>query len=110
MQTATGQPGRDARSGDVPAVRTWVPRLGIAAWSFVGFVVAAIIVVVALAAVSEIVLPLTFVRTRVAPRVGLPGLTDRLPCLCNLLTGLTQVIGPLAHVDAGRQSRRYVSS
>ena len=26
-----GGAGRDARSGDVPAVQTWVPRLGIAA-------------------------------------------------------------------------------
>ena len=37
-----------------------VPKLGILAWSFVGFVVATIIVVTALAAVSEIVLPLIF--------------------------------------------------
>ena len=35
-------------------------QVGVWAWSFVGFVVAAIIVFVALAAVSEIVLPLTF--------------------------------------------------
>jgi len=38
----------------------WVPKVGIGAWSFVGFVVASAIVVAALAAVSEIVLPLTF--------------------------------------------------
>ncbi len=37
-----------------------VPKLGVWAWSFVGFVVATMIVVVALAAVSEIVLPLLF--------------------------------------------------
>jgi predicted PurR-regulated permease PerM len=36
------------------------PRIGVWAWSFVGVVAAAIIVVAALAAVSEIVLPLTF--------------------------------------------------
>ncbi len=38
----------------------WVPKVGIGAWTFVGFVVATAIVVAALAAVSEIVLPLTF--------------------------------------------------
>ncbi len=37
-----------------------VPKLGIWAWSFVGFVVATVIVVTALGAVSEIVLPLVF--------------------------------------------------
>ena len=37
-----------------------LPKLGVWAWSFVGFVAATIIVVLALAAVSEIVLPLTF--------------------------------------------------
>jgi predicted PurR-regulated permease PerM len=37
-----------------------VPKLGIWAWSFVGFVVATMIVVTALAAVSEIMLPLMF--------------------------------------------------
>jgi putative heme transporter len=51
--------GRDTRPSG-PAFLRWVPRLGVWAWSFVGFVVAAIIVVTALGAVSEIVLPLTF--------------------------------------------------
>ena len=37
-----------------------VPKLGVWAWSFVGFVVATAIVVIALGAVSEIVLPLLF--------------------------------------------------
>ena len=43
-----------------PALLSWVPKLGVWAWSFVGFVTATVIVVLALAAVSEIVLPLTF--------------------------------------------------
>ncbi len=43
-----------------PAVFSWVPKLGIGAWSFVGFVVATAFVVTALGAVSEIVLPMTF--------------------------------------------------
>ena len=37
-----------------------VPKIGVWAWSFVGFVVATLIVVTALGAVSEIVLPLIF--------------------------------------------------
>ena len=37
-----------------------IPKLGVWAWCFVGFVLTAIIVVAALAAVSEIVLPMTF--------------------------------------------------
>ena len=37
-----------------------IPKLGVWAWSFVGFVVATVIVVTALAAVNEIVLPLVF--------------------------------------------------
>jgi len=38
----------------------WGPKLGIWAWSFVGVVVALTIVLFAVGAVSEIVLPLTF--------------------------------------------------
>jgi putative heme transporter len=52
--------GRDPGPSDGPAPLGWVPKLGVGAWSFVGFVAAAIIVVLALGAVSEIVLPLTF--------------------------------------------------
>ena len=52
--------GPDPSPSDGPAPLSWVPRLGVWAWSFVGFVVAMIIVVTALGAVSEIVLPLTF--------------------------------------------------
>lgn len=42
------------------SILSWVPKVGIGAWSFVGFVMATAIVVAALAAVSEIMLPLTF--------------------------------------------------
>ena len=38
----------------------WVRKIGLWSWSFVGFVVAMIIVFTALGTVSEIVLPLTF--------------------------------------------------
>jgi predicted PurR-regulated permease PerM len=47
-------PSRSSRSP------TPMPRLGVWSWGFVGVVTAAIIIVVALAAVSEIVLPMTF--------------------------------------------------
>jgi predicted PurR-regulated permease PerM len=50
----------DGPLSDSPAVFSWVPKVGIGAWSFVGFVVATAIVVSALGAVSEIVLPMTF--------------------------------------------------
>jgi predicted PurR-regulated permease PerM len=43
-----------------PEILAWLPRLGLLCWSFVGFVVALAIVTTALAAVNEIVLPLTF--------------------------------------------------
>ena len=55
-ETAEG----DTVPSDGPALLSWVPKVGVWAWSFVGFVVAMIIVVTALGAVSEIVLPLTF--------------------------------------------------
>jgi putative heme transporter len=52
---------RDAtHDGRRPSPVSWVPRVGVWAWSFVGVVVVTIIVVAALAAVSEIVLPLIF--------------------------------------------------
>ena len=51
--------GPDTTPNDRPALKG-VPRIGVWAWSFVGAVAATIIVVAALAAVSEIVLPLTF--------------------------------------------------
>jgi predicted PurR-regulated permease PerM len=57
---AHGPAAPSSKSSDAPAVFSWVPKLGIGAWSFVGFVVAAAIVVSALGAVSEIVLPMTF--------------------------------------------------
>ena len=63
---SAGSPHRDlsaARSAgprSAPALLGWVPKLGVWAWSFVGAVAATIILVLALGAVSEIVLPLTF--------------------------------------------------
>lgn len=55
----------ESESGEIAPVRLgrpigWGPKLGVWAWSFVGVVVAVTIVLLALGAVSEIVLPLTF--------------------------------------------------
>ena len=61
--TDAGHVGRTGRAGPSRgrgALVGRIPRLGIWAWSFVGLVAATVIVVGALAAVSEIVLPLTF--------------------------------------------------
>ena len=51
--------GPDTTPDDRPVLKR-VPRIGVWAWSFVGVIAATIIVVAALAAVSEIVLPLMF--------------------------------------------------
>jgi predicted PurR-regulated permease PerM len=45
---------------EVGGGHTRFPKLGVWAWSFVGFVAATVIIVLALGAVSEIILPLTF--------------------------------------------------
>jgi putative heme transporter len=53
-------PARTVAAPSGPAFMRWLPRFGVWAWSFVGFVVVAIILASALGAVSEIVLPMTF--------------------------------------------------
>ncbi len=58
QQASYAAPRVAAPSG--PAFMRWLPRFGVWAWSFVGFVVVAIILASALGAVSEIVLPMTF--------------------------------------------------
>jgi len=57
LQPELGQGTAAATRGNLIG---WGPKLGIWAWSFVGAVVALTIVLFALAAVSEIVLPMTF--------------------------------------------------
>jgi predicted PurR-regulated permease PerM len=61
----------------VASRRCRVPRLGVWAWSFVGFVVATIIVVAALSAVSEIALPLTFAAVLAVIFKPLVGILER---------------------------------
>jgi len=55
-----GGNGSDAIPGPPTASPARVPKVGIWAWSFVGFVAATIIIVTALSAISEIMLPLLF--------------------------------------------------
>ena len=52
--------GPDSPSGGVAGASSGAARVGVWSWSFVGLVVALIIIVTALGAVSEIVLPMTF--------------------------------------------------
>jgi predicted PurR-regulated permease PerM len=67
--------GTEPRRGAMPL--NWLPRVGIWAWSFVGLVLATTIVVSALAAVNEIVLPLTFAAVlAVIFRPSVRGLED----------------------------------
>src|SRR5512132_4674643 len=87
--------GREMRPSDGPAPLGWVPKLGIGAWSFVGFVVAMIIVVLALGAVSEIMLPLTFAAVLAIVFRPLVGILQRHRFKPALAAGLV-VLGLLA--------------
>ena len=66
VDRSAGGPHHDSRAARSkgpsggPAPLSWVPRLGVWASSFVGFAAATVIVVLALGALGEIVLPLTF--------------------------------------------------
>ena len=81
--------------GEPPAPLSWVPRLGVFAWSFVGFVVAAILVVLGLAAVSEIVLPMTFAAVLAVIFKPLVGVLGRYRVKRTVASGLI-VLGLLA--------------
>src|SRR6478609_1163298 len=99
-RTATGaaqaeRPGPGAQPKGRQALVGRIPRLGVWAWSFVGFVVAAVIVVAALAAVSEIVLPLTFAAVLAVIFKPLVGVLQRHRFKPALAAGLV-VLGLLA--------------
>ena len=81
------------------------PKVGAWAWSFVGFVVATIIVVVALAAVSEIVLPLTFAAVLAVVFKPLVGKLQRRGLKPSLAAGLV-VLGLLGLMARGRGRNR----
>ena len=85
----------DRGLGGVPGLLGRVPRLGVWAWSFVGFVVAAIIVCIALGAVSEIVLPMTFAAVLAVVFKPLVGTLQRHKLKPSLGAGLV-VLGLLA--------------
>ncbi len=72
-----------------------VPKVGLWAWSFVGFVIATVIVVVALAAVNEIVLPLVFAAVLAVVFKPLVGVLGRKNVKPTLAAGLV-VLGLLA--------------
>ena len=94
-----GQPDATAQADSgprgVPGLLGRVPRLGVWAWSFVGFVVAAIIVCIALGAVSEIVLPMTFAAVLAVVFKPLVGTLQRHKVKPSLAAGLV-VLGLLA--------------
>ncbi len=80
-----------------PGLLGRIPRLGVWSWSFVGFVAASIIVFLALAAVSEIMLPMTFAAVLAVvfkPLVGRLGARGLKP---SLAAGLV-VLGLIALV------------
>jgi predicted PurR-regulated permease PerM len=80
-------------TGPAPPAR--IPRLGIWAWTFVGLVIAAAVIVVALAAVSEIALPLTFAVVLAVIFKPLAGMLERHRLKSSLAAGLV-VLGLLA--------------
>jgi putative heme transporter len=97
----SGDPdGRAGRApGAAPGLLGRIPRLGVWSWSFVGFVLAAIIVFTALAAVSEIVLPMTFAAVLAVVFKPLVGTLQRHNLKPSLAAGLV-VLGLLALVVA----------
>jgi putative heme transporter len=88
-------PEGDTGPSDTPGLLGWAPKIGAWSWSFVGFVVAAIIVFIALAAVSEIVLPMTFAAVLAVIFKPLVGILQRHKFKPSLAAGLV-VLGLLA--------------
>jgi putative heme transporter len=88
-------PPRTEQEGGAMTRSGSVPKLGVLAWSFVGLVVALIIVVTALAAVSEIVLPLLFAAVLAVIFRPLVGTLKRKGLKPSLAAGLI-VLGLLA--------------
>jgi putative heme transporter len=90
-----GRSAADSAGSDGPGLLRRVPKLGVWAWSFVGFVVAAVIVAIALGAVSEIVLPMTFAAVLAVVFRPLVGTLRRRGLKPTLAAGLV-VLGLLA--------------
>jgi predicted PurR-regulated permease PerM len=89
----------DGASGTMTVERgargTPMPRLGVWSWSFVGCVAATVIVVLALGALSEIVLPMTFAAVLAISLKPLVGVLQRHNVKASLAAGLI-VLGLLA--------------
>ena len=85
----------DDEATSEPAFLRRVPRIGIWAWSFVGLVITAIIVVFALSAVSEIALPMTFAAVLAIVFKPLVGTLQRHKLKPSLAAGVI-VLGLLA--------------
>ena len=88
-------PDATAEPSVAPGLLARVPRLGVWSWSFVGFVLAAIIVFIALGTVSEIALPMTFAAVLAVMFRPLVGLLQRHKFKPTLAAGLV-VLGLLA--------------
>jgi putative heme transporter len=85
----------ETSASGAPAPLSWVPKVGVLAWSFVGFVVATVIVAAAFGAVSEIVLPLTFAAVLAVIFKPAVGVLERHRVKPTLAAGLV-VLGLLA--------------
>src|SRR5512132_469555 len=90
-----GGPAADRARSNGASLLSRVPRLGAWAWSFVGFVVASVIVAIALGAVSEIVLPMTFAAVLAVVFRPLVGTLQRRGLKPTLAAGVV-VLGLLA--------------
>ena len=89
--------GQSAASAEVArreTSSTSMPRIGVWSWSFVGTIFAAVIVVLALGAVSEIVLPMTFAAVLAIVFKPLVAVLERRKIKTTIATGLI-VIGLL---------------
>ena len=86
--------GRDTVTVEPAARRTPMPRIGVWSWAFVGFTVAAVIVVIVLGAVSEIVLPMLFAAVLAIMFRPLLGVLERHNLKPTLAAGLV-VLGLL---------------
>ena len=86
--------GSDTVTVEPAARRTPMPKLGVWSWAFVGFTAAAVIVVIALGALSEIVLPMTFAAVLAIIFKPLVGVLQRHKLKPTLAAGLV-VLGLL---------------
>ncbi len=86
--------GSDTVTVEPRAGRTPMPKIGVWSWAFVGFTIAAVIVVIVLGAVSEIALPMLFAAVLAIMFRPLVGLLQRHKIKPTLAAGLV-VLGLL---------------